>query len=203
MPELIPPVVRVHRSFLAAMGELRAEGRGTAEDASMTGRDLYSYGGRWADPEVFAGYVHALRRGAAEDAPRPSGFVPCTTLWYVEKGEFLGRLDLRHRLTPFLLDQGGHIGYDVRPGARGHGHATAMLRRIAPYARVLGLARTLVTCEETNVASRRVIEKSGAVYEDRRGSKLRYWLTTTDGPTTRAARPRTDAALAPARPRLP
>ena len=110
--------------------------------------------------------MRALRRDAAEDAPRPSGFVPCATHWYVENGEFLGRLDLRRRLTPFLLDQGGHIGYDVRPGARGHGarHGDAAPSRALRTG--VGLARTLGTCEETNAASRRVIERSGAVYED-------------------------------------
>ena len=41
------------------------------------------------------------------------GGLPCTTLWYVEGAEYFGRLAIRHRLTDFLRDSGGHIGYDV------------------------------------------------------------------------------------------
>jgi hypothetical protein len=44
-----------------------------------------------------------------------SWFVPMTTLWWVDGERFLGRLAIRHRLTPALEKAGGHIGYDVRP----------------------------------------------------------------------------------------
>jgi predicted acetyltransferase len=36
----------------------------------------------------------------------------------------------------------------------------------------------LVTCDETNVGSRRTIEKIGGVYEDSRSGKRRYWIDT-------------------------
>jgi predicted acetyltransferase len=62
--------------------------------------------------------VQKIRREADEDAPRPAGWVPCTTLRYVEDAEYLGRLAIRHRLSDLLRDSGGHTGYDVRPTAR-------------------------------------------------------------------------------------
>jgi predicted acetyltransferase len=73
---------------------------------------------------------------------------------------------------------GGHIGYDVRPSARRRGHATAMLRAALPVARGLGIESALVTCDEDNVASRKVIEANGGVFEDQRGDKLRFWIPT-------------------------
>ena len=85
---------------------------------------------------------------------------------------------MRHRLTEFLRDVGGHVGYYVRPSRRRRGHATAMLRAVLPYAADLGLERVLVTCDDTNEGSRRVIEAAGGVLEDQRGVKLRYWLPT-------------------------
>jgi len=94
----------------------------------------------------------------------------------VEGDEYLGRLAIRHRLTPHLLEYGGHIGYDIRPSARRRGHATAMLGASLPWARELGIDPVLVTCDNDNVGSRKVIEGNGGVLEDRRGVKLRFWV---------------------------
>jgi hypothetical protein len=40
MPELIVPTTAVHASFVAAMDEFAAEGRGSLADDSMVGRDI-------------------------------------------------------------------------------------------------------------------------------------------------------------------
>jgi predicted acetyltransferase len=107
--------------------------------------------------------------------------VPCTTLWWIDGAEYLGRLAIRHRLTPHLREMGGHIGYDVRRSARGRGHATRMLRAALPLAYDLGIESALVTCDADNVASRKVIEKNGGVLEDQRGVVLRFWVPTRPG----------------------
>ncbi len=179
MPRLVPPTTTVHASFLAAMAEFAAEGRGGADDETMIGGEMRASGGTWADPAAFARYVAGLRDQAREDAPRPAGWVPCTTLWWVDGAEYLGRLAIRHRLTRVLLEVGGHIGYDVRPTARRRGHATAMLRTALPVARGLGIDPALVTCDSDNVGSRKVIEANGGVFEDQRGDKLRFWVPTS------------------------
>ena len=94
------------------------------------------------------------------------GWVPCTTWWWLEDDRYLGRIALRHRLTERLLREGGHIGYDVRPTARGRGHATAMLHAVLPEAAALGISSALVTCDVDNVASA-VIQANGGVLEER------------------------------------
>ncbi|MET9517835.1 GNAT family N-acetyltransferase [Streptomyces sp. NPDC002994] len=91
---------------------------------------------------------------------------------------FLGRIHLRHRLTPQLRETGGHIGYGVRPGARRQGHATAMLRACLPYARELGIESVLLTCDRDNAGSRRAIEANGGVFENEREGNLRFWIRT-------------------------
>lgn len=174
MPELVKPTVRVHASFLAAMGEFRAEGR--TGDHSMVGRELREFGPTWTEPAGFERYVEVVL--ADEHTPRVEGFVPQTTLWYVEGDEYLGRVGIRHHLTPSLLQEGGHIGYDVRKSARRRGYATQMLRSALVVAAGLGIESALVTCDTDNVASRKVIERNGGVLEDERDGKLRFWVPT-------------------------
>lgn len=160
------------------MAEFQAEGRGAPEDDSMIGHEIRTFGTDWATPAGFADYVEHLRAQPLEDSPRPAGRVPCTTLWYVEGPVYLGRLAIRHRLTPALLEAGGHVGFDVRPSARRRGHATAMLSTALPAARGFGIDPALVTCDTGNVASRRVIEANGGLLEDERNGKLRFWVST-------------------------
>ncbi|MGH8774869.1 MAG: GNAT family N-acetyltransferase [Jiangellaceae bacterium] len=168
MPELIPAMTRVHRSWLDALAEPEYEPR-WAEDLDLT---------RLADPLQFDAYVAGQRAQAGNDTARPPGWVPATYLWYVDGSEFLGRLSIRHRLTPWLFEYGGHVGYDVRPSARRRGHATAMLQLALPWCRALGIEPALVTCDVDNIPSRRVIEHAGGQFEDERDGKLRFWVPT-------------------------
>jgi len=96
-------------------------------------------------------------------------------------GTYLGAITLRHGLNDFLLRAGGHIGYGLRPSARGRGLATWALRSVLVRAPELGLRTVLVTCGDSNLASARVIEKAGGVLEDVRETELgltrRYWIT--------------------------
>jgi predicted acetyltransferase len=175
MPELVLPTVSVRESFLEAMEEFVAEG---AENSQTAAWIEYNAPG-WQDPDVFATFCEAVRADALEETPRPQAHVPCTTLWWVDGDDYLGRIAIRHRLTAFLLGVGGHIGYDVRPTRRREGHATAMLRQSLPWARDLGIGPALVTCDDDNVGSIRVIENAGGALEDVRGIKRRYWVPTS------------------------
>jgi predicted acetyltransferase len=166
VPELVRPTVDVHESWLEAVGEPGYEPR-WADDLQLA--DMVR-------PEGFAAYVRRQIDDEREDAPRSRGMVPSTHLWYIDGPLFLGRLSIRHHLTPWLRDYGGHIGYDVRPTARRRGHATAMLQQAMPWSAKLGIDPALVTCDFDNVASRKVIEAAGGQFEDERHGKLRYWV---------------------------
>jgi predicted acetyltransferase len=181
MPSLELPTVHVRQSFLKAMEEFRAEGRGRPDDESMIGSELRDFGATWSTSEGFAAYVQFLLDQSLEETPRPAQYVPSTSLWWIEGDEYLGRLAIRHRLSAGLLESGGHIGYDVRPAARRKGHATTMLRTALPIARRLGIESALITTDATNVASRRVIEANGGVLADGPGEgtgTVRYWVPT-------------------------
>ncbi len=184
---LVDPHPRLQRSYLAASDEFAASGEQRDGDGDWVDPPRDDYPGftftreGLTDPAEFERFVAQRRRARDADAPRRPGWVACTFLWMVDDhDDYVGSVALRHDLTPFLLREGGHVGYSVRPSARRRGHATAALRLVLPLARDrLGLVRVLLTCLETNTASRRVIEACGGVHEDSVADVRRYWVPTT------------------------
>lgn len=137
-------------------------------------------------PLDFAEYVRRLDCWS-KGRELPEDFVPNTFLVGVVGNRIIGRVSIRHELNEFLLKYGGHVGYGVVPSQRNRGYATRMLKLTLPMAARLGIARLLVTCDEDNLASRRVIEKTGGRLEniltgpDTDVRKRRYWIETAIG----------------------
>ena len=123
-----------------------------------------------------------VRLAAGDEVPRLPGVV--RWMW---DGEFCGAINLRYQpdteeLPPHVS---GHVGYAVVPWKRSRGYATLALALLLPLARDAGLERVLLTCDDDNVASRRVIEANGGIGDgdemnaDRSEvRKLRFWLST-------------------------
>ena len=183
MIRLVDPDPRYQRSFLAAADEFIGEGKAPyagilvmPPDASFAGVEFTRHG--LEDPAEFARFTSYVLAEALPESPRPAGWVAYTVKWIVEDDEYLGRVSLRHTLTEELLTWGGHIGYGVRPTARGRGVATAALAQMLPIAAGMGIDSALITCDVDNVPSRLTIERNGGVYEDTREGKLRYWVPT-------------------------
>lgn len=121
-----------------------------------------------------------------EDASKvPSHWVTCEQYILVRKKDqrILGMIQLRHELSEYLLNYGGHVGYSVRPSERKKGYATLMLSKLMEVCREKNMERVLVTCLKNNEASRKTILKNGGVYEDERFEAdeneyiERYWIT--------------------------
>ena len=124
-------------------------------------------------------------RSMHEGTNLPEGWVSATTLWLVDDMacRFLGEVDIRHRLTDSLLRYGGHIGYAIRLGEWNKGYGTLMLRLALPCAKTLGITRCLITCDDDNPGSARVMEKNGFTLGDKMPNVIdgqdiitrRYW----------------------------
>jgi predicted acetyltransferase len=164
-------------SLVEPGAEFASEFLSMTAEYQQAGEDYYSF--------VSGDFVTYLRRidEMARDIRLPHGIVPMTTFWLVKDGQtILGESKLRHRLTPALQIEGGHIGYIIRPSRRRKGYGTLILSLTLEKARVLGLERVLVTCDTDNIGSARIIEKNGGVLAGRavshRSGKFvsQYWI---------------------------
>ena len=173
--ELVLPSAAYKRSFIEAVAEYQQEG----------GRDDRSrrYGGLSVSAleSNFDAYIEH-EKSHALGLNLPEGYVPETTYWLLDAGEFIGRVSIRHRLTEHLRQIGGLIGYDIRPSKRKQGYGTNILALALPRAKEIGLHNVLVTCDATNVGSRKIIEKNGGMLENQvlnpetGVDKLRFWV---------------------------
>jgi len=177
MTALVRPDVRLHASWaetLAELGPEQAHGSGLWHRDPSEPLDLTEAG--------CAAFVELLAPYADPSTPLPEDRVHSDYFWITDgtgaDEEVVGFLAVRHRLNAWLLEEGGHIGYSVRPSRRRRGHATRALGLAVEHAADLGLERVLVTCDEDNVASARTIERNGGVYEDTRNGRRRYWIAT-------------------------
>jgi predicted acetyltransferase len=150
-----------------------------AEFAAEGGHWSYRYRGDLPWPE----YV-ALVHGWEDGIDLPEDFVAHAELVAEVDGEIVGRASIRWELDDFLRTLGGHIGYAVRPAHRRQGHATEILRQSVGILRARGVRRILVTCDDDNLASARVIEAGGGVLESivphidpGEPPRRRYWIT--------------------------
>jgi len=168
--ELISPSVDLQSEFSAFYQDLAEKDPSNA--------DYYSQG-----ISDFSLYVHRLNQ-EAQGINLRDGYVPCSHYWLVDnQRNILGVIRIRHNINnEFLTLEAGHIGYDIAPSFRGFGHGKTMLKLALPKAKALGITKALITADEDNFASRKVIEANGGQFENIVMGKVfpnplaRYWV---------------------------
>ena len=99
----------------------------------------------------------------------------------IERNILLGAVNIRHYLSDYLLQYGGHIGDGIRPSERRKGYATEMIRLALIECKKLGIDRVLMVCDKTNIGSAKSIIKNGGVLENEFSDEdgkinQRYWI---------------------------
>ena len=154
-------------------------------DTKAAVAELEAEGGHWSyryRPDLdWPAYVE-LVHGWEDGRDLPQGFVANADLVADVDGVVVGRASLRFELNEFLRTLGGHIGYAVRPQFRRRGYATEILRQSIDLLGARGISPVLVTCDDDNLASARVIESGGGVLESVVPGvadipKRRYWIS--------------------------
>lgn len=165
-PFLARPAMRYKSSYIAAMREFIAEG--TRIDWNLHKLQRH-----------FDEYIDVIYARAHDPMP---GYVPQTDYWLiVGDDEYAGTVSVRHELTSALLLYGGHIGYRIRPGMRRRGYGRLICKLGIEKARALGIQRILITCDDNNIGSYKIIEANGGVLENKVDNGYpsltrRYWI---------------------------
>ena len=174
--ELVAPSLRHGRSYVAALREgfrRGAQDRMSERRISQIEADFASY------IEAITGQTGSIRLLTGEIVPK----VPFSVFWLVEGDEFIGEASIRHELNAHLLKEGGHVGYGIRPSRQRQGYGRLILALALAECRRLGLDRVLLTCDDRNLASARIIEANGGRLENvvadpaGRGALRRYWIS--------------------------
>lgn len=114
----------------------------------------------------------------------PEEGVPANTYFLVRVSDnrIIGMINIRHRFNKFLYNEGGHIGYSIRPTEREKGYGTLILKLGLEKCRELNLNKILLTCDIINIASANVIQNNGGILENEVYSETfseiiqRYWI---------------------------
>jgi predicted acetyltransferase len=141
--------------------------RGLAELLSDLGTGEKGFGGTPVATGELTLEAYVQRCVEGSDATRlQPGYVPQTVFWAIdEEEEAIGIARVRHYLNDKLRELGGHIGYYLRHDKRNKGYGKELLRQALAELRKIGEKRALLTVDMDNIASIKVIQANGGIFD--------------------------------------
>lgn len=171
---LIKPSTEYLTSYIEFAEQLEEEGK----------KERFSLDQAKKDPDT---YIKNMKILEIESCKAIAPYlVPTTILWLIQENndEVIGRLSIRHSLgNDFLKNFGGHLGYAVKPTYRKQGIGGFLLGEGLKFAKKIAISEVVITCDEDNIPSKKIIEKGGGRYigkiynEESKVNKLRYKIS--------------------------
>ncbi|WP_426711164.1 GNAT family N-acetyltransferase [Cetobacterium sp. SF1] len=129
------------------------------------------------NPENFQHFQKIINKFIENEGEnQPPGRVPQEVYWLYVNDIPVGIVKIRYKLTENLLIRGGNIGYSIAPAYRSHGYGKRILQEGLKILKKNGIEKVLITANEDNIPSRKVIEFNGGVLEDIVDNHCRYWI---------------------------
>lgn len=161
MIKLITPNIKYLKEFIEAEKEFaREEGKKNSEIKKL--KD---------SPREYFKNVYGNKK-------LKKGYVPGASYWLMNGNKYLGEVRIRPKLNKKLMKEGGNIGYGIRPSKRKMGYGTKILELGLRKIQRFGAKKVLVTCDDDNVGSYKIIEANGGVLKNKvvnKGKKIRRY----------------------------
>lgn len=119
----------------------------------------------------------------------PNNLCPGREYFLIRESDnkLIGMINLRWNLNEWMLTNGGHIGYGIRPTERRKGYNKISLYLCLLKAKEIGLDKVLLTASDNNLGSVKTIQALGGVlenkitdYEDKNILMGRYWINVDE-----------------------
>ena len=163
---LVKPTSKYKESFIGMVREFQIEERKKDLDTKKLEHNFSSFVKNMSDYE--------------KGKNLPKGHVPSSYYWLLDKSKIIGETTIRHKLSKELIKQGGHIGYGIRPTERRRGYGKKVLTLALKKAKKLGIKKALITCDDSNIGSWKIIEANGGILSEKNklNGKLKryYWI---------------------------
>lgn len=171
-PQLVTPSLQRRDSFIKAIRD------------STPDEQRYEFGAPGDVSPLIYGvdrYISEMP-GYARWENLPKWWVAQTIWWLIVDNQFVWQIKRRHALNDYLSTYGGHVWYLIAPARRHQWRGTKMLALALQQRKAQWIKQLLVTCNEKNIWSRKIIETNGGVYmskirsDEEQDMKLRYWI---------------------------
>jgi len=171
--KLVKPSIDYKDSYIEALREFQEEGRFTFLHIKDIENNFETF---ITDLNDGTRHLHKPYENWVEPVPE-------TILWFIKEDNYIGSVNIRHRLNWHLEKWGGHLNFMIRPSWRGKGYGKKILQKAIPCVCYLGIDRALIMADPEDLAAQKIIEFAGAEFQDETPKtdqfppRKRYWIS--------------------------